>query len=705
MSEFVNIEQTDANQFYTTKNSTQNDNPLENNENNGINSISELDNQSNYTKNNLFGSMVNRIKRLSIKTKWMFYTFIFIFIFSFILVSFFLTTGKKGLEKDVKKWGHSLTDNLVYSVQAAVLTKDYHTLNSYLYGIMNHAEILYSAIIDHHSSYLALQDPKAMLTNDILNLSLSSTYQEVSEFQTSDGLAFYNIVKRIRIDKDIDLIEQEADYDPMERAITEYDPKRSRLQNSSSGNGLGTVIVGISLENMKIKLNKMRNKAIYITFVTALFFTVFVFWGVEKITAPIKNLDKATHRVALGDLNHVVENDRVDELGRLAESFNEMILKLKQSQQEINRYTQTLEKTVDERTYELRISEQNYRTLFEHAGTAVALIDNDGQFIMVNKGFEALSGYSKQELEEKLNFSDFLASDDCKKIKRLCNGDKNKATSNFPIIHECTFIDRSHNPKKINLTISIIPDTLKLLVSIVEVTELRNLQKRLARSEQLAILGELSASIAHEIRNPLVAIHTSVGILNNALDLSGEDKELMSIISEESLRLNKIVDDFLKFARPNEPQFSDTDIRTLIEDTLVVLGSRFNKRIKKNIQLDKDVPMVAADRNQLKQVFMNMFINAIEAMPSGGTLSILTRLHKNRNGYKNLEVVIKDTGKGIEKHELKKIFQPFYSNKVGGVGMGLAVCERIIQNHGGIIRVESEFGNGAEFTIVVPVER
>jgi len=162
MSEFVNIEQTDANQFYTTKNSTQNDNPLENNENNGINSISELDNQSNYTKNNLFGSMVNRIKRLSIKTKWMFYTFIFIFIFSFILVSFFLTTGKKGLEKDVKKWGHSLTDNLVYSVQAAVLTKDYHTLNSYLYGIMNHAEILYSAIIDHHSSYLALQDPKAM---------------------------------------------------------------------------------------------------------------------------------------------------------------------------------------------------------------------------------------------------------------------------------------------------------------------------------------------------------------------------------------------------------------------------------------------------------------------------------------------------------------------------------------------------------------
>jgi len=648
--------------------------------------------------------MINRLRRLSIKTKWMIYTFIFIFSFSFILVSFFLKTGKKDLDNDVKKWGISLVDNLAYSARPAILVEDYHTLNSYLYGIMNHQEVLYSAVIDEDSSYFALQDPNSMLSHEVFRYSMSPDHEEIKQFQAGNELSFYNFVKRIRIDPDLDLKEKKVHFDPMEQAIKEVNTEQSGLKNDSVENKFGTVIIGISLENLQFKLSKMRNKSIYIAVISALLFTTFVFWGVQRITSPIKSLDNATRKIAQGDLSHYVENDRVDELGRLADSFNEMTLRLKNSQDEINRYTHTLEKTVDERTYELKVSEQKYRTLFEHAGTAVALANEDGKFLMVNKGFEGLSGYQKDQLEGKINFSDFLLAEDCKRIKELCNVSRKNLHRYFPFIHECTFLDRSNHHKNINLTISIIPETSKLLVSVVDVTELRDLQKRLARSKQLATLGELSASIAHEIRNPLVAIHTSVGILKNALELDSEDLELMNIIAEESMRLNKIVDDFLKFARPNEPKFSNANINTLIDETLLVLRSRFNESITKNIHLSNDLPIVSADPNQLKQVLLNIFINAIEAMPLGGLLTVSTHFKKNRNGYKNIVIVVLDTGNGMEKHELKKVFQPFYTNKIQGVGMGLAVCERIIQNHGGEIRVESEFGKGAEFTIVLPVK-
>ncbi|UCE07388.1 MAG: HAMP domain-containing protein, partial [bacterium] len=537
--------------------------------------------------------------------------------------------------------------------------------------VMNYKEIIYSVIIDESGSILAIEDPRSMVTSRILDEALNLTAGKFEEIHTSGSTVYYNMVEPITFENE----------------------------------RLGLVILGLSLEDLDIKLKQMRNKAIYIAFVSTLFVFACVFWGVDRLTRPIKDLDQAARKVSQGDLSQLVENKRDDELGRLAKSFNEMILRLKESQEEVSHYTQLLEKKIDERTYELRLSEQKYRTLFEHAGTAVALIDKNGKFLMVNKRLEDLSRYSKEELEGKITLSDFLSAVDCNKIKGLCNDNGKDEETGFPINHECTFIDRLNNGKNVNLTISLIPGTLKLLISIVDVTELRVLQKRLARSEHLAVLGELSAAIAHEIRNPLVAINTSVGILKNALDLNSEDDELMKIISEESMRLNKIVDDFLKFARPNEPQFTYTNVNSLIEEILVVLRSRFNENIQKDINLSDDLPEISADPNQLKQVVMNIFINAIEAMPAGGLLTVSTRYIKdtNRNSQPFLEVAIKDTGYGIEEQDLKKIFQPFYSNKAYGIGMGLAICERIIHNHGGQIRAESKTGEGSQFTLVLPV--
>ncbi len=644
--------------------------------------------------------MISKIRRLGIKTKWLIYTFIFIILFTSILVSFFLTTGKRNLEKELKKWGTSLTKNFADDAYNTVRNRDYATLKSYLYGLMNYKEIIYSVIIDESGFILAIEDPHSMVTNRILDGALKLKAGKVEEIPKSDGTVYYNIVEPISVvDKEASVKPKEAHYDPMERAVSELNSSKVTDLNQH----LGAIILGISQEDMNIKLKRLRNRAIYIASVSTLLVFAFVFWGVGRLTKPIKDLDQATRKVAQGDLNHVVEIDRVDELGRLANSFNEMIFRLKESQREIENYTHTLENKVAERTHELQVSEQKYRTLFEHAGTAVALVDENGKFQMINNRYEVLGGYPKNDLEKKMSLADFLSDEDCNKFKVIW-GDQNRLHSlEFPINHECTFFDQEKHLKKVNLTISLIPGTRNLLVSIVDVTELRELQKRLVRSEQLATLGELSASIAHEIRNPLVAINTSVGILRNALNLVGEDEELMNIISEESKRLNKIVDDFLKFARPNEPHFMQININTIIQETFLLLKNRFNG-IHTQLQLFDKLPLISGDSDQIKQVLMNMLINALESMPDGGNLDISTHFVQNRNNHPCTEIKIRDTGLGIKQADLRKIFQPFFSTKKDGVGMGLAVCERIIQNHDGEIKVVSEFGNGTEFTIVLPMK-
>jgi signal transduction histidine kinase len=135
---------------------------------------------------------------------------------------------------------------------------------------------------------------------------------------------------------------------------------------------------------------------------------------------------------------------------------------------------------------------------------------------------------------------------------------------------------------------------------------------------------------------------------------------------------------------------------------LLLFRDKIGNGIQKSLQLDHDLPPIVVDPNQMKQVMINIIKNSIEAMPGGGALTIITRETQNRSGRKIVEVIFKDTGCGIDEFDLKKIFQPFYSTKEKGAGMGLAICERIIQNHGGEIKVESQIGKGAQFVVSLP---
>ncbi len=220
-------------------------------------------------------------------------------------------------------------------------------------------------------------------------------------------------------------------------------------------------------------------------------------------------------------------------------------------------------------------------------------------------------------------------------------------------------------------------------------------EEQLRRADRLSALGELSAGVAHEIRNPLGAIKGAAEILQDDYGPDDPKREFVQILLKETDRLNGIVREFLNFARPKPPEFEETDINDVIEAVLALCAQAARSSgVAIERKFDRTIGPRNLDASLLKQAFLNLALNAIQAMPNGGTF----RVQILRQG-KGISVVLSDTGTGIAPDDQKKLFQPFFTTKKDGTGLGLAITYRIIQNHRGSIDVVSEPGKGTTFTV------
>ena len=347
---------------------------------------------------------------------------------------------------------------------------------------------------------------------------------------------------------------------------------------------------------------------------------------------------------------------------------------------------------------QIKTSEERYRTLFEAAGTSLVILDVDLRLRLVNHAFEELSGYRRDELIGRMTLSEFLDRGDSWKEKMV------EEKEEPPQSWEAQFVDRKGVRKQVHVTTTRIPGSSDTLVSLIDMTRERELERRLFRSEELAAIGELSAGIAHEIRNPLVAITTSVSLLKDEPDLSQEGRQLLDVVKEESDHLAAIVDDFLKFARPKKPAFQEEDINKLLKDVVGRYKDWNDKKVKWVEAYGEDVPEISLDRHQMQQVITNLVLNGLDAMEERGELRVGTQVEAMR-GEAWVRVTISDSGVGIPEEEIAKIFQPFYSTKERGTGMGLAICRRIVDDHDGEILVESKVRKGTTFSVLLPVNR
>jgi two-component system, NtrC family, sensor kinase len=236
---------------------------------------------------------------------------------------------------------------------------------------------------------------------------------------------------------------------------------------------------------------------------------------------------------------------------------------------------------------------------------------------------------------------------------------------------------------------------------------LKQKQEQLVRAEKMAALGQLSAGIAHEIRNPLTTIKIFIQSLEKELELDQALTEDFRIIMREIDRINETITLFLKFARPEEPLFQIVDVGALVKETVNLLAAKLRASgIRLIVSFPDKLPPVEGDPKQLSQAFLNLFLNAVEAMPQGGTLKISSEVTVNpesRDEY--LRMIIKDTGGGIPEKDRPYLFDPFFTQKASGTGLGLSIVYSIIQKHNGHIDVESETGKGSSFILSLPVRK
>ena len=337
-----------------------------------------------------------------------------------------------------------------------------------------------------------------------------------------------------------------------------------------------------------------------------------------------------------------------------------------------------------------------FESVFHYSTDGIVIFDLQAKILNVNPAFEKMTGWSKQELIYEKH--PLTPSDELDYVMKCFH---EVALGVMPFVeYQGKKIRKDGSYVDVIATLSPIKDNQGNVISVTgmakDITDLLKTQELILQSEKLSAIGQLAAGIAHEIRNPLTSLK---GFLKLLSPLSNDlGTRYISIMEGELGRIEQIVNEFLVLAKPQPSEFKLSNPIELLRDVITLMESQANmNNIEINTTFIDSTPIVFCNENQLKQVFLNVIKNAIEAMPNGGKLHIQTKANTQTT-----EIIITDKGQGIPHKELKKIGDPFFSTKNGGTGLGLLVSQRIIKNHKGIIDISSEVGKGTTVTITLP---
>lgn len=342
--------------------------------------------------------------------------------------------------------------------------------------------------------------------------------------------------------------------------------------------------------------------------------------------------------------------------------------------------------------------------VLDTAGALIIVLNAQGEIIRFNQTSEVISGYHFREAAGRPFWEVLLPPEEHNHIKQL-----------FALIQDNTFpskmvtqlINRTNERRIIdwaNTTFRDEEGNIEYIISIgIDITEEKQLQNQLLHAEKLSAIGKLSASIAHEINNPLFGIKNVLERLREKGNLSDDNREFADLAVQECNRIRDLIKDLQNFNRPTSGIMTPVNLHKTIDDILLLSKKAMETSritIRKSYAADLDEILAIAD--QIKQVLLNLINNAIESMPSGGEIAIISK----KSG-KNACVSITDTGSGIAPADLNHIFEPFFTTKpaVKGTGLGLSVTYGIVKRHGGDIQVQSEQGKGTTFTITLPIEK
>jgi len=376
------------------------------------------------------------------------------------------------------------------------------------------------------------------------------------------------------------------------------------------------------------------------------------------------------------------------------------ITERKQMEEKLRQYSEHLEEIIEKRTEELLESERRYSVLVEEAGDGVVILQ-DGKIVFLNKRVAEITGYSRDEivgglLEKLVELVD-------EKYRKLVieRHARRLRGETAPVTREIEIIGKIGKPVAVEVSGTLIQFKGRpaILGIMRDIRERKRMEEQRLKLEKLATIGKLATMVAHDLRNPLTSIINASYYIKNTCPARANAEcktafEMLDIIEQETLFANNIINDLLDFAAKRPLQKKRQNINKLIEDSLTESNIPENVKVERNFA-EKAIANV--DENQLERAFLNLVKNAVQAMPNGGQLTITTSETED-----HIEIRLTDTGVGIPEENMSKIFQPLFTTKAKGIGMGLAICRKIVEQHGGTIDFESKVGRGTTFIIKLP---
>ena len=356
------------------------------------------------------------------------------------------------------------------------------------------------------------------------------------------------------------------------------------------------------------------------------------------------------------------------------------------------------------RLYEEIMSMKTYsEDILKSMTNGVLTTDLKGKVVTFNEMAEKISGYTSLEAIGR-NVMDIWGEG------VICNTIKGTLRGRFYSNYNANLIKKDSGVLPVSISTTLLKDSkgesIGVLMVISDLSEVKELEEKVRQADKLAALGTMAAGMGHEIKNPL----SSMKVLTQLMPLKFKDenfrKRFADIMPREINRIDRIVESLLGFARATAPKLKSVQLTSIVDEALKFFEEDMKQRKIKLEKIISPIPEIIADSDQLSQVFSNLILNAVQAMPQGGILKIVIREGRKREGVlEGVEVEISDSGHGIPEEYLKKLFDPFFTTKHGGTGLGLTIAHSIIDGHKGTIDVKSEMGKGTKFTITLPISQ
>lgn len=497
----------------------------------------------------------------------------------------------------------------------------------------------------------------------------------------------------------------------------------------------------VGLDNQNTLLISVLKKDIFQTvqLYKLIFWILFLFFlllsfvlaqiATNQFIMPIKKLINKARIISTGNYDVRVKIDTYDEIEELANQFNIMASSLQQREIEINQHQDLLEQKVKDRTRDLENEKNKLNTIFNNVPIGFLLFDLENKIISASVAIEGILGKQIEEIAGKDYFEIInWGNDDKKELIKKIKHTEETLTDYTSLINKDgskKFLEHLLIPIRNNNQIESI------LEIITDITERKRLQDLLIHSERLAATGELSAVIAHEIRNSLTSVRMILQLFSRREENVKSDVDSFHVALDSVDRMERVVNDLLQLAKPSKLERKYENINNVLESGVeYYLSHMQEKNIEIELKLENDLPKLLIDKNRIIEVFINIILNGIQAIDGPGKITISTKLIRLvkvisdmakieiiesdypqvniqeillKKGSKVIELEISDTGQGINSNIIDQIFDPFFTDKINGTGLGLSFVKNVINEHGGIIQVQSKVRKGSKFTIYLPI--